>query len=221
MREVKKMKKDRIKFMLDVQKWKQMSMEDLANHIPVVIMAAAVLAGIIAYVLYIVNGGYSAQIADIKEYGFLSDRMFTTGTTDLVLGGIAGNIILLLLLAEFVVLSLAYCRICEEGKKTALIASGVLKSNGGAEGSSGFDFQFSRSHYVCKTCRNYLYHSHSGSAACFLGIAFDRKGKQGNGYFYDRSNGICKNCSSACCMVFGKYPCIGCCCSWRRFELSL
>ena len=42
------MKKDRIKFMLDVQKWKQMSMEDLANHIPVVIMAAAVLAGIIA-----------------------------------------------------------------------------------------------------------------------------------------------------------------------------
>ena len=112
--------------MLDVQKWKQMSMEDLANHIPVVIMAAAVLAGIIAYVLYIVNGGYSAQIADIKEYGFLSDRMFTTGTTDLVLGGIAGNIILLLLLAEFVVLSLAYCRICEEGKKTALIASGVL-----------------------------------------------------------------------------------------------
>lgn len=120
------MKKDRIKFMLDIQKWKQMSMEDLANHIPVVIMAAAVLAGIIAYILYIVNGGYSAQIADIKEYGFLSDRMFTTGTTGLVLGGIAGNIILLLLLAELVVLSLAYCRICEEGKKTALIASGVL-----------------------------------------------------------------------------------------------
>ena len=117
------MKKDRIKFMLDIQKWKQMSMEDLANHIPVVIMAAAVLAGIIAYILYIVNGGYSAQIADIKEYGFLSDRMFTTGTTGLVLGGIAGNIILLLLLAELVVLSLAYCRICEDGKKTSLIAS--------------------------------------------------------------------------------------------------
>lgn len=45
MRKVKKMKKDRIKFMLDIQKWKQMSMEDLANHIPVVIMATAMIAG--------------------------------------------------------------------------------------------------------------------------------------------------------------------------------
>lgn len=126
MREVKKMKKDRIKFMLDVQKWKQMSMEDLANHIPVVIMATAMIAGVIAYIMYIVNGGYLAQIAAIKEYGFISTDTFTAGTTGLVFGGIAGNIILLLLIAELVVLSLNYCGICKGGKKTALIVSGVL-----------------------------------------------------------------------------------------------
>lgn len=120
------MKKERIKSIFDIQEWKQTSMEDLANNIPVVIMAVAMIAGVIAYIMYIVNGGYPAQIADIKEYGFLSDRMFTAGTTGLVLGGIAGNIILLLLLAEIVVLSLVYCRICKEGKKTALIVSGVL-----------------------------------------------------------------------------------------------
>lgn len=126
MRKVKKMKKDRIKFMLDIQKWKQMSMEDLANHIPVVIMATAMIAGVIAYIMYIVNGGYLAQIAAIKEYGFISTDTFTAGTTGLVFGGIAGNIILLLLIAELVVLSLNYCGICKGGKKTALIASGIL-----------------------------------------------------------------------------------------------
>ena len=63
MRKVKKMKKDRIKFMLDIQKWKQMSMEDLANHIPVVIMATAMIAGVIAYIMYIVNGGYAHYAA--------------------------------------------------------------------------------------------------------------------------------------------------------------
>lgn len=112
--------------MLDIQKWKQMSMEDLANHIPVVIMATAMIAGVIAYIMYIVNGGYLAQIAAIKEYGFISTDTFTAGTTGLVFGGIAGNIILLLLIAELVVLSLNYCGICKGGKKTALIASGIL-----------------------------------------------------------------------------------------------
>ena len=67
MREVKKMKKDRIKSMLDIQKWKQASMEDLANNIPVVMMVAAMIAGVIAYLVYIVNGGYPAQIAAIKD----------------------------------------------------------------------------------------------------------------------------------------------------------
>ena len=57
MREVKKMKKDRIKSMLDIQKWKQASMEDLANNIPVVMMVAAMIAGVIAYLVYIVYGG--------------------------------------------------------------------------------------------------------------------------------------------------------------------
>ena len=112
--------------MLDIQEWKQMSMEDLANHIPVVIMATAMIAGVIAYIMYIVNGGYLAQIAGIKEYGFISTDTFTAGTTGLVFGGIAGNIILLLLIAELVVLSLNYCGICKGGKKTALIASGIL-----------------------------------------------------------------------------------------------
>lgn len=126
MREVKKMKKDRIKSMLDIQKWKQASMEDLANNIPVVMMVAAMIAGVIAYLVYIVNGGYPAQIAAIKEYGFISTDTFTAGTTGLAFGGIAGSVILLLLAAELVVLSLDYCGICKGWKKTALIASGVL-----------------------------------------------------------------------------------------------
>ena len=64
--------------MLDIQKWKQASMEDLANNIPVVMMVAAMIAGVIAYLVYIVNGGYPAQIAAIKDmvykYGYVYSR---------------------------------------------------------------------------------------------------------------------------------------------------
>ena len=93
------------------------------------------------------------------------------------------------------------------------------KSHGGAECSSRADFQFPGSYYVCKARWNYVYDSYGGSAACLFWIAFGGSRKPWNGYSYSRSNDICQDCGSACCLDSGKYSRVRCCCNWLYFSV--
>lgn len=84
--------------------------ESLGFIIPYAIGLSALLVGIIAYIIFIVNGGYTAQIAAVEEYGIFAgyDKKFTVGTTGMIFSGVGGIIIAALVALEFILIMTYY-----------------------------------------------------------------------------------------------------------------
>lgn len=93
-----------------IKTFKQDPTNNLAFLVPVGIGLNALINGIIAYILFISRGGYTAQIQAVKEYGIFQsyEGKYTTGTTGMIIGGVAGKILIALLLVEFILLMFTY-----------------------------------------------------------------------------------------------------------------
>ena len=88
----------------------------------------AFISGIITYIMFIEQGGYTKQINEIKRTGALGnfENKFTTGTTNLILSGIAGKVIVFLILLEAVFLLIQYFRQNGRAKKIVLSIAGII-----------------------------------------------------------------------------------------------
>lgn len=88
----------------------------------------AFISGIITYIMFIEQGGYTKQINEIKRTGALGnfENKFTTGTTNLITSGIAGKVIVFLILLEVVFLLIQYFRQNGRAKKIVLSIAGII-----------------------------------------------------------------------------------------------
>lgn len=100
--------------------------EDPINNlgflIPMAICLTSIISGIVAYIMFIVNGGYTSQIGNIKSNGLdgLSDSL-TGGTIKMMTTGITAKILLGLVLAELVVMLINYFKNKGKGMRITMI----------------------------------------------------------------------------------------------------
>lgn len=89
---------------------------NLSFLVPVIMVLASFVSGIVTYIKFIVDGGYVTQINYVKKDGFLEsiEDRFTKGTTSAINDGIVSKIILVLVIAEIILMIISYFR--ESGK---------------------------------------------------------------------------------------------------------
>lgn len=104
--------------------FKDAPVESLTCLIPLAIKIIAIITGIVAYIAYLVTGGYTEQIARISEYGFMNDSIFSVGTAGWITGGIIGDFIGILVLIEFGIVFSNALRIMKNDK-VLLCVSGI------------------------------------------------------------------------------------------------
>lgn len=92
-----------------IKSFHQNPLDSLGVLIPIAAGMVAFIGFIVAYILFIVNGGYATQIDLIKSNGVDGiSQGFTTGTTNIIYGNIVGSIIKMALGIEFVILMITY-----------------------------------------------------------------------------------------------------------------
>ena len=106
-----------------VNTFKEDPINNLGFLIPVAIALISLGSGIVTYIMYIFNGGYTVQINAAKKYGWVGgySEKFTSGTTGMITSGIIGKILLLLIGIEFVVMMINYFKYNEKGKRVVMI----------------------------------------------------------------------------------------------------
>ena len=100
---------------------------NLGFLIPMAICLTSIISGIVTYIMFIVNGGYSSQAGLIKENGLggISEG-FTSGTTGLMVSGIVSKILLTLVAVELVVMLINYFKDRGKGMRIAMIVDLVV-----------------------------------------------------------------------------------------------
>ena len=93
---------------------------NLGFLIPMAICLTSIISGIVTYIMFIVNGGYSSQVGSIKENGLdgISEG-FTSGTTGMMVSGNVGKILLALVVAELIVMLINYFKNRGKGMRIA------------------------------------------------------------------------------------------------------
>lgn len=100
---------------------------NLGFLIPMAICLTSIVTGIVTYIMFIVNGGYSSQVGSIKENGLdgISEG-FTSGTTGMMVSGIVDKILLALVVAELIVMLINYFKNRGKGMRIAMIVDLVV-----------------------------------------------------------------------------------------------
>ena len=92
-----------------VKNFRNAPLANIAFLIPVAMFLISLVVAIVGYVIFITQGGYSVQVALIKDLGREGiTRGFTLGSSGLLTSGIIANVILILFSAQFIVTLLAY-----------------------------------------------------------------------------------------------------------------
>lgn len=91
-----------------IYNFKENPLDSLGQIIPVLIGLTAFIGFIVAYVMFVVSGGYTNQLEYIKENSFLKEEAYTSGTVHIINQGIVSMIINALLCAQFVVIMITY-----------------------------------------------------------------------------------------------------------------
>ena len=96
---------------------------NLGIILPVVIALTALISGIVTYVMFIVIGGYSAQVAATEKYGLFRgySQKFTSGTTEMIVSGVVGKILFALVVIEFFIMMINYFRSADKLKRIIMI----------------------------------------------------------------------------------------------------
>lgn len=99
------------------------TIESLTYLIPILIGIISFVCGIIGYIKFIVDGGYSAQVNATKEYGIFGgyEKKFTTGSAGSISTGVIGKILLILIAIEIVFLLIKYFRVTQRIKRIVMI----------------------------------------------------------------------------------------------------
>lgn len=98
--------------------------ESLGSIFPVAGGIAAVVGFLVAYIMFIVNGGYTNQIEIIEKSGF--NKAFTWGTVPVLYGGVMLFVIGLFLVAQAVVTMRTYFQEATKSKKAVMITDLIL-----------------------------------------------------------------------------------------------
>lgn len=95
-----------------IKKFPENPIGNLAFLIPVAMVLVSFVSGIVAYIKFIVAGGYTAQINYVKKEGFLDSIMerFTKGTTSSINEGIVTQVVIVLVIIEIILLLICYYR---------------------------------------------------------------------------------------------------------------
>lgn len=104
---------------------------NLGFLVPMAICLTSIISGIVTYIMFIVNGGYSSQVGSIKQNGLDGiSAGFTSGTTGMMVSGIVSKIFLALVIVELIVMLINYFKNRGKGMRIAmivdLVAIGVI-----------------------------------------------------------------------------------------------
>lgn len=100
---------------------------NLGFLIPMAMVLVSLISGIVGYVMFIVQGGYSRQILYIKESGTNGiSQGFTFGTSELLTSGIIPKVIWLLFLTQLVVMIIAYFKAAGKAKRIIMIVDLIV-----------------------------------------------------------------------------------------------
>lgn len=101
--------------------------QNLGCLLPVAMFLTTVISGIVSYIMFIVQGGYSIQVGLIKENGVdgIFDG-FTSGTVGLITTGVTAKIIFGLFLVELLVVIISYFLNRGKGMRIAMIVDLVV-----------------------------------------------------------------------------------------------
>lgn len=99
--------------------------------IPMAIFLLSIISGIVTYIMFIVNGGYTSQVGNIKQDGLdgISEG-FTSGTTGMMVTGVVSKILLVLVAVELVLMLINFFKNRGKGMRIAmivdLVAMGII-----------------------------------------------------------------------------------------------
>lgn len=98
--------------------FKKQPLDSLGHLLPIGMIGTSAIGFIVAIVIFILQGGYTAQVSAIKGniIGGL-EKSFTSGTASLLVEGIVPGIISILLIAELTILVISYFRTETTAKK--------------------------------------------------------------------------------------------------------
>lgn len=110
-----------------VKNFKEDAINNMGYLIVMAIVLTSIVVGIVAYVLFIIRGGYSSQIALVKNQGISSIvDGFSLGTVSLITSGIVANIIYFLAGTEVIVMLISYFKNSGRTKRTIMIVNLIL-----------------------------------------------------------------------------------------------
>lgn len=112
------MKKAIKKVVIAVQTLRENPLDSLGLLFPAASLFIAIIGFVIAYVSFLVNGGYTEQISIIKQEDFV--EAFTTGTVYIMYENVIKNSILFLVAGAVIVMITAYFRRENKMKKVLL-----------------------------------------------------------------------------------------------------
>ena len=106
-----------------IKNFKEQVFESISFLIIVMMGLVSVITGIVAFIMFIVQGGYGKQISFVKKNGIFGkfEERFTTGTVGMLYSDIVVNILLVLLCVTFVFLVINFYKNSGKVKKAIMV----------------------------------------------------------------------------------------------------
>lgn len=109
------------------KRFKEEPIRNLAYLLVIAMALTAIISGVVSYIMFVAQGGYSQQIELLKNSGFDGiSAGFTNGTVGLIASGITSKVICGLVLAEFVVMMISYFKNNSKVKRIIMIVDLVF-----------------------------------------------------------------------------------------------
>lgn len=110
-----------------VKTFKEDPISNLAYLLVIAMALTAIISGVVSYIMFAAQGGYSQQIELLKNSGLDGiSAGFTNGTVGLITSGITSKIMCGLVLAEFVVMMVCFFKNNSKVKRIIMIVDLVL-----------------------------------------------------------------------------------------------
>lgn len=110
-----------------VKTFKEEPISNLAYLLVIAMALTAIISGVVSYIMFAAQGGYSQQIELLKNSGLDGiSAGFTNGTVELITSGITSKIMCGLVFAEFVVMMISYFKNSSKVKRIIMIVDLVF-----------------------------------------------------------------------------------------------
>ncbi|MBB2182797.1 hypothetical protein H0486_07900 [Lachnospiraceae bacterium MD1] len=112
-----------------VRNFKVNPIDNLAVIIPALIVLTMVIGWIVAFIMFIVDGGYLKQITQIRLSGFGFDgvkKSLTNGTIHILYGSFVGTIVKVLLCSQSIIILISFFKKATKVKRVIMIIDLVI-----------------------------------------------------------------------------------------------